>query len=81
MEEQPNFLFYRVAEHVDDVVHQENMLCLIILGHIYRWKIIKFSDFMFLQDGGTPQFVILQGGGTCMIWYIKKICCVILGHI
>ena len=63
MEEHTNLGFYRVVEHVHDVVYQENMLCLIILGHIYRWKIIKFSDFMFLQDGGTPQFVILQGGG------------------
>ena len=49
---------------MDDVVYQENMLCLIILRHIYSSKIIKFSDFMFLQDGGTPQFVILQDGGT-----------------
>ena len=65
MEEHPNFLFYRVAEHVDDVVYQENMLCPIILGHIYSWKIVKLSAFMFLQGGGTPQFVILQGGGTC----------------
>ena len=59
-----------------DVVYQENMLCLIILGHIYAnlLKINpKFSDFMFLQGGGTPH-VILQGGG--MMWYIKKICCV-----
>ena len=54
---------------MDDVVYQENRLCPIILGHIYIWKIIKLSDFMFLQGGETPesntQFVILQGGGTC----------------
>ena len=48
-----------------DVVYQENMLCPIILGHICRWKILKMTDFMFLQGGGTPQFVILNGGGTC----------------
>ena len=60
----PYFLFYRVAGNVDDVVYQENMLCPIILGHIYSWKIVKLSDFMFLQGKGTPQFVILQGGGT-----------------
>ena len=65
MEEQPNFLFYRVAEHVDDVVYQENRLCPIIIGHIYSWKSVKLSDFMFLQGGETPQFVTLQGGGTC----------------
>ena len=49
---------------MDDVVYQENMLCPIILGHIYSWKIVKLSDFMFLQGRGTPQFVILQGAGT-----------------
>ena len=48
-----------------DVVYQENRLCPIILGHICRWTILKMTDFMFLQDGGTPQFVILKGGGTC----------------
>ena len=47
-----------------DVVYQENMLCPIILGHIYSWKIVKLSDFMFLQGRGTPQFVILKRGGT-----------------
>ena len=41
-------------EHVHDVVHQENMLCPIILGHIYSWKILKLSDFMVSQGGGTP---------------------------
>ena len=65
MEKHPNFLFYRVQEHVDDVVYQENRLCLIILGHMYSWKILKLSDFMFAQGGGIPQFVILQGEGTC----------------
>ena len=48
-----------------DVVYQENSLCEIILGHIYSWKIVKLSDFMVLYGGGTPQFVILQGCGTC----------------
>ena len=50
---------------MDDVVYQENRLCPIILGHIYSWKMLKISNFMFSQGGGTPQFVILQGGGTC----------------
>ena len=45
-----------------EVVYQENRLCPIILGHIYS---LKLSDFMVLHGGGTPQFVILQGGGTC----------------
>ena len=48
-----------------DEVHQENMLCPIILGHIYSWKILELSDFMVSQGGVTPQFVILQGLGTC----------------
>ena len=48
-----------------DGVYQENRLCPVILGHIYSWKIIKLSDFIFLQGGGTHQFVSLQGGGTC----------------
>ena len=38
--------------------------CVIILGHMYSWKILKLSDFMFSQGGGIPQFVILKGGGT-----------------
>ena len=25
----------------------------------------QMGDFMVSQGGGTPQFVILQGGGTC----------------
>ena len=54
---------------MNDVVYQENRLGPIILGHIYIWKIVKLSDFISLQGGGTPQsntqFVILQGGGTC----------------
>ena len=61
--------FYRVEEHVHDVVYQENRLCPIILGYIYILKIIKLSYFMFLQGRGPPQsntqFVILQGEGTC----------------
>ena len=57
-------MYYRVVENVDDVVYQENMLCPIILEHIYSWKIVKLSNFMFLQGRGTPQFVIFQGGGT-----------------
>ena len=47
-----------------DVIYHENMFVPIIVLHIYSWKIIKLSDFMFLQGGGTCQFVILQGGGT-----------------
>ena len=31
----PQFVILRVEEHVDDVVYQENLLCPIILGHIY----------------------------------------------
>ena len=50
---------------MDDVVYEEKRLCPIILGHICSWKILKLSDFMVSQGGGTPQFVILQGGGTC----------------
>ena len=49
---------------MDHVVYQENRLCLIIFDHIGSRKILKLSDFMFSQGGGTPQFVILQGGGT-----------------
>ena len=49
---------------MDDVLYQENMLCQIILGHICRWKILKLSDFMFSQSGGTHHFGIFQGGGT-----------------
>ena len=49
-----------------DVVYQELMLSPIILLHIYiAGKSFKLSDFMFLQGGGTPRFVILLGGGTC----------------
>ena len=47
-----------------DVIYQEKRLCPIILGHLCRWKILKMTDFMFLKGGGSPQFVILQGGGT-----------------
>ena len=47
------------------LVYQENMLCPIIYLHIYSWEILKLSDFMFLQGGGTCHFLILQGGGTC----------------
>ena len=36
---------------MNDVVYQENRLCPIILGHIYMLKIVKLSDFMFLQGG------------------------------
>ena len=39
---------------MDDVVYQENKFSTIILGHICSWKIIKISDFMILQGGGTP---------------------------
>ena len=50
---------------MDDVAYQENRLYPMILVHICSWKIVKMSDFMFLQGRGTPRFVILQGGGTC----------------
>ena len=65
MEKHPTFLFYRVEEDVNDVVYQENRLCLIIFDHICSRKILNMSHFMFSQGGGIPQFVILQGGGTC----------------
>ena len=59
---------------MDDIVYQENELCPIILDHICSWKILKMTDFMISQGGGTPQFVILQGGRNLKrIWYIKKI--------
>ena len=48
-----------------DVIYQENSLWPIILDHICRWKILKMTDFMFLKGGGSPQFVILKGAGTC----------------
>ena len=48
-----------------ELVYQENRLCPIILGHICSWQIPKMSDFMVLQAGGIPQFVMLQGEGTC----------------
>ena len=50
---------------MDEVVYQENRLCLIIFGHICSWKFLKLSDFMFAQGGGILQFVNFQGGGTC----------------
>ena len=50
---------------MNDVLYQENMLCPIILGHMCNLKILKMSAFMVSQGGGTPQFVILQGGETC----------------
>ena len=50
---------------MNDVLYQENMLCPIILGHMCSLKILKMSAFMVSQGGGTPQFVILQGGETC----------------
>ena len=48
-----------------NMVYQENVFCPIILGHICRWKLLKMGDFMFSQGRGIPQFVILQGEGTC----------------
>ena len=48
-----------------DMVYEENGLCPNSLDDICRWKIIKMIDFMFSQGEGPPQFVILQGGGTC----------------
>ena len=54
-----------------DVVCQENMFVPIILLHIYSWKILIMRDFMFLQGGGTPQFVILQCGG-CFLFTLPN---------
>ena len=53
-------MILRVEEIMGELVYQENVFVPIILLHIYSWKILKLSDFMFLQGGGTPQFVILQ---------------------
>ena len=39
---------------MDDVVYQENMLCPIILEHIYSWKIVKLSDFVFYRVEEHP---------------------------
>ena len=39
---------------MDDVEYQENKFSPIILGDICSWKIIKISDFMVSQGGGTP---------------------------
>ena len=39
---------------MDEVVCEENRLCLIIFGHMCSWKILKISDFMVSQGGGTP---------------------------
>ena len=50
---------------MDEVVYQENRLCLIVFGLICSWKFLKLSDFMFSQGRETPYFFILQGGGTC----------------
>ena len=50
---------------MDDIVYKKNRLCPVILGHIYSCKILKMSEFMVSQGGGTPQFVILQSGETC----------------
>ena len=44
--------------------YTKNRLCSVILGHIYSCKILKLSDFMVSQSGGTPYFAIFQGGGT-----------------
>ena len=61
---------------MNNVVYQENRLCPNILGHIYIWKIVKLSDFMFLQGGGTPQsntqFVILQVRRRCALCGISR---------
>ena len=37
-----------------DVVYQENMFVPIILLHIYSWKILKLSDFMFYRVEEHP---------------------------
>ena len=37
-----------------DVVYQENMFVPIILLHIYSWKIIKLSDFLFYRGEEQP---------------------------
>ena len=60
------------------MVCQENIFVPIILHQIYSWKILIMSNFMFLQGGGTPQFVILQAGwrNIWMMYYMKKTFCI-----
>ena len=39
---------------MDEVVYQEYGFCLIIFGHMCSWIILKMSDFIVAQGGGTP---------------------------
>ena len=68
---------------MDDVVHQENRLCPIILGHIYSWKILKLSEFLFSHGGGIPQFVIFQGAEHVddVVYQENRLCLIIFDHI
>ena len=66
-----------------DVVYPGNRLCPIILGHICRWKFLKMGDFMFLQGGEIPQFVIyrVEEHGHDVVYQKNMLCPIILGHI
>ena len=57
--------FYRVEEHVDKVVFEQNVTCQSISVWMCTWNTLKLGDFMLLQGGGTSKCAILQGGGTC----------------
>ena len=61
----PNLQFYRVEEHVDEMVFEYNLSCQIILVWMCTRNTRKMANFMLLQGGGTSKFAILQGGGTC----------------
>ena len=57
---------------MDNVLYQENMLCLIILGHICRWKILKLSDLCFYR---------LEEHVDDVVYQENMFCSIILGHI
>ena len=68
---------------MDDVVYQENRLCLIIFGHICSWKILKMSDFMFSQGGETPYFLFyrVEEDVNEVVYQENRLCPIILGHM
>ena len=58
------------------VVYEENILCPIILGHIYiveNCKFERFYGFTWWRNTGIYDFTGWKN--MCMMWYIKKICC------
>ena len=66
-----------------DVVYQEYMLSPIILLHIYSWKVLKLSVFMFLQGGGTPNlwFYWVEEHMGDVVCQENMLCPIILLHI